>query len=77
MVSAGSTAAGVRPPASLPSLAALEHALQALDREDGRADRTWRGEDLDDPAVAVASPAYVAWQTELLSAVLKEGLRRG
>ena len=34
--------------------------------------RTWRGEDLDDPAVAVASPAYVAWQTELLSAVLKE-----
>jgi hypothetical protein len=59
-------------PAYAPSVGGLASALRELDLVDGELDGLWRGEDLDDPNVAVRSPAYSLWQTKLLERIVEE-----
>jgi Type I phosphodiesterase / nucleotide pyrophosphatase len=61
-----------RLPPSLPPRAPLDAALREVDLGDGLADGRWRGEDLGDPAVALATPAYAGWQTRLLEDLVGE-----
>ena len=60
------------PPPSLPSPASLRTALRQVDLADGRADGRWRGEDLRDPAAALATSAYAEWQTAVLASLVEE-----
>jgi Type I phosphodiesterase / nucleotide pyrophosphatase len=51
----------------------LEEAVRALDLEDGRLDGLWLGEPvLETPADILHTPAYAAYQTEVLRNVIRE-----
>jgi hypothetical protein len=49
-----------------PSGASIEDETSRLDSRDGQADGMWRGHDLADAAVRYSSPAWVAYQAQVL-----------
>jgi hypothetical protein len=53
-----------------PAIGGVAGAIRRLDAADGRRDGRWLGENLDDPAVALASPAYAGWQAGLLRGLI-------
>jgi hypothetical protein len=52
--------------APAPDASMLDRETDALDRADGEADGRWKQEDLSDLAVRAASPAFVAFQQQVL-----------
>ncbi|MQA98928.1 MAG: hypothetical protein GEU78_01320 [Actinobacteria bacterium] len=60
-----------------PDASMLDHETDALDRADGEADGRWRQEDLSDLAVRAASPAFVAFQQQVLEqTIVSKGFGR-
>jgi hypothetical protein len=52
--------------------AALEGATDRLDRSDGSADGRWNGDDLTDPALRYATPAFTDYQQQVLERVIAD-----
>lgn len=66
-----------RVPEYLPGRSALDRHLRELDARDGRMDGRWRGNDLTDPLLIPGTPAFVAYQAEvLLELVRREPIGR-
>ena len=57
---------------NIASGADLQRHAETLDLADGRADGSWRGNSLDDPALLEASPAFAIWQQEVLEELIVE-----
>ncbi|MFP5353374.1 MAG: alkaline phosphatase family protein, partial [Actinomycetota bacterium] len=51
---------------------ALEAATEQLDVADGEADGRWKDDDLSDPAVRYATPAFIDYQQQILERVIAE-----